>query len=210
MPIEVKIVGSDGQTLKVNGEHQIETVVHQHPPRDESEIPLPFRQYLTDNGTSSGSNDMKVDGSTNNVEFCISAIPDADLYIKTISVVIADAGATLNKFGNITALTNGLEFKWLTQDFGEVIIHEALKTNFDFVRLANGKPSFGDAAGAFRASNVFGTSEAYIPSIDLGETFSVQWGLRLRKGTTDKICFIIKDNVTGVDLFDAIGYGIKW
>jgi len=85
-----------------------------------------------------------------------------------------------------------------------------LKSNFDFVRLAGGKPSFGDGAGAFRAGNMFGTSEGYLPCVDFDEIFNLQWGLRLRKGTNDRIVLRVRDDVTGIDAFNAQCYGIKF
>jgi hypothetical protein len=200
--------GSDSK-IKINGEGEMGVVVHPHPPIDEVVAPLPFRQYMTDDGSSAGDEDMRVNGSSTNVEFCISARQDIDIYIKSIAVVIADAGAVLNEFGNISALSNGVEFSYITQSQGNLVIHEGLKTNFDFVQLGLGQPSFGTGSSSFRANNIIGNSEGFIPVIDFTETFGLQWGLRLRKGTTDKICFVIKDNVSNVDRFDAIGYGIQ-
>lgn len=211
MPIKLILEDGygSGNKAKINGEGELGVVVHPHPPIDETKAPLPFRQYLTDDGLSTGDNDMMVAGSSSSTfEFCVSARPDIDLYIKNIAVVIADASATLSKFGNITALTNGVEFSYISQTSGTVVIHEALQSNFDFVQLALGQPAFGDGAGAFRAGNVISTSEGYIPTINLAETFGLQWGVRLQKGTKDKICFIIKDDTTGVDRFDAVAYGI--
>lgn len=213
--IQFKLVDGKGtgNAARVNGEGEINVVVHPHPPRDEEPIvgtPTPFRQYFTDTGDSSGDNDMLVDGSTTEQCFSISAETEKDIYIGRVSLVIADAGATLNKFGNITALTNGVGFEWISQDLGDTVIHEAMKTNFDFVRLGGGEPSFGDSAGAFRASNVSGTSEAYLPQVDFSDVFGMPWGVRLRKGTTDRLCFLIRDDVTTIDQFDAIGYGIRF
>jgi hypothetical protein len=199
-----------GNTLRINGEGEASVVVHPHPPRGEVEDALPFRQYFTDDGTSSGDNDMRVNGSTTNVEFSIKADQEKDLYIKTISIEIADASATLNKFGNLTALTNGVEFKWSSLQEGDVIIDESLQTNWDFIRLAGGNPAFGDAAGAFRANNVSSTSEGYIPVLDLSAIFGLQYGVRLRAGSTEELVFTVKDDVTGVDSFNIVGYGIKW
>ena len=201
--------GSD-RKARVNDEGELNVVVHPHPPKNEVEVSLPFRQYLTDDGKASGSKDMLVDGSTNPIEFCIVANPDFDIYIKSVSVVIADAGATLNNFGAISALSNGVEFSWVSTDNGTIEIHESLKSNFDFVQLGLGTPSFGNGNSSFKANNVVGTSEAFIPVIDLKETFGLPWGVRLRKGSLDKICFIIKDNVSSIDRFDAIAYGIKF
>ena len=201
------------ETVRVGEEGVLNTVIHPHPPKNEDLTALPFRQYFTNDGTSAGSNDMLVDGSTTNAEFWVGSDADNDIYIKLVSIVIADASATLNKFGNITALTNGVEFSWENGNSGTVVIADALKTNFDFIRLAGGQPAFGDAAGAFLANNVSGTSEAYIPTIDLSYTFGLPWGIRIRKGSTDKLKFVIKDDInTGTvpDEFDAIAYGIKF
>ena len=207
--LHTQIVGGsgDGHVLRVNEEGAMPVVMHTHPPIEEKFNTLPFRQYLTN---SSDSKDMLVDGSTNPIEFCIVANPDFDIYIKSVSVVIADAGATLNSFGAITALSNGVEFSWVSSDNGTIQIHEALKSNFDFVQLGLGTPAFGNGNSSFKANNVVGTSEAFIPVIDLKETFGLPWGVRLRKGSLDKICFIIKDNVSAIDRFDAIAYGIKF
>jgi hypothetical protein len=143
------------------------------------------------------------------VIFSISAIDDFDIYINSINIVISDAGATLNNFGNVSALTNGVRMIWETQERGEVEIHEGLKSNFDFVRLCGGQPAFGSGTSAFRANNVVGTSEAYFMNFDIEEVFGLPWGFRLRRGTQDKVSFIIRDDTTGVDGFDAIAYGIK-
>lgn len=212
MSLPVEIVDGHGtkNKVKIDEEGAQYVVVHPHPPKNEEKAPFPFRQYFTDNGVSSGSHDMLVDGSTTNRKFFIAANADTDTYIKRCDMVIADAGATMNKFGNITALSNGVEFTWFTQTTGLQVIHEGLKSNFDFVQLSGGNPSFGSGTSSFKASNVIGTSEAYIPSIDLAETFGLQWGIRLRKGTTDTLCFNIRDNVSAIDRFDVIAYGITF
>lgn len=198
-----------GRRAVVSEEGQMEVVVHPHPPTAEEIAAIPFRQYFTDNGNSTGSNDMRVDGGTTPTDFYIEAGNDFDTYVKTIAIVIADVNASLNTFGNIAALTNGVEFSWVTADKGTVIIHEGLQTNFDFVRLAVGQPSFGSTTNAFRASNISGSSEGYIPTVDFSITFGLPWGLRLRKDSTDRLVFKVQDNVTAIDAFNVIGYGIQ-
>lgn len=203
MSIETEIIDGfgSGKKLKINGEGEISVVVHPHPPRDENVSSIPFKAFFT---SPAGATDMRVNGSTTNVSFAINADPDKDLYIKCCSIVIADASATLGEFGNLnTALTNGVELRWSTQDLGDVTIADGLKTNFEFMRLALGQPSF------VVANNVVGTSDAFLPVISFDALFGLQYGLRLRGGTNDKIEFIVKDDVTGVDQFDAVGFGIK-
>jgi hypothetical protein len=155
------------------------------------------------------STDMLVDGSSTAQEFYIEASPDYDIWIKTLAFTIADAGATLNSFGNITALTNGCQLDWKSNVLGTVILGDSLKSNFDFVQMADFNPPFGDGTSAFRASNVVSTSEAFIPQIDFSKSYGFRWGIPLIKGTKDRLCFTINDNVSTIDRFDAVAKGVK-
>jgi hypothetical protein len=197
--------GREGR-LRVSEEGAAHVVQHTHPPLTEGILSIPYRDFFRD---PSGSNAMDVNGSATPVEFSINAEQERDVYVKNVSLIIADAGSTLNDFGNLPALTNGVLFAWSNQQEGSVEIHEGIKTNFQFIRLALGNPSFGDATNAFRAPNVSGTSEAYIPVLDFSTIFGMPWGFRLRKGTTDKLTFTVRDNLSGLDQFDAIAYGIR-
>jgi hypothetical protein len=208
-------VAIDTKTIDGNGKAFYATVTAENSIcTQDSGLPVPeplargvvFRQFLTADGTAAGSNDMQVDGSSTAVEFWVPADKTYDLYIANLSFVIADATATLDKFGTITALTNGCDLEYFT-DTGTVTIASALKSNFDFVRLCLGNPPFGDGAGAFRAGNVEGNSEGYIPVLDFKQVFALPWGIRLRAGTTDKIILRVNDLTTGVDAFNCIAYG---
>jgi hypothetical protein len=196
-----------GNLAKINDEGALTAVLHTHPVKDEAVLTKPIIEFMS---TSAGVTDMKVDGSTVNVSFSINARADKDVYIKSISFIIADAGAVLNEFGNISALSNGCVLSWSTQDLGEVIISDTLISNFEFVRLCSGYPAFGTGTSSFRASNVAGASEAFIPILDFTQVFGMNYGLRLRAGTLDKVTLTIRDNVTGVDQFDAKAYGIEF
>jgi hypothetical protein len=163
-----------------------------------------FRQYMLD---ASGSNDMRVAGSLAVPQrFKITPAPNADRYIVSLSFLIADASSNLNQFGNIAALTNGCRL-FYSQEVGEFDIHDQLKTNFDFIRLCQGNPSFGDAATAFRANNISGTVEGYIPVLDVRVVFGFKWGLRLKFGNVQELVMEIRDDTTGIDALDCIVYG---
>jgi hypothetical protein len=197
-------------TARVERDGTLQVVVHPHPPEIEETLVLPFRQFLTDNGSSSGSNDMQVVGTAAiPIEFWASANHKRDIFIKTLSIEITDASASLNKFGNVTALSNGCELVWITKEEGEIVIADNLKSNYDFVRLGLGSPAIGSTTTAFRASNVSGNSEGYIPTVDFSTVFGMPWGMRLRKGTNDRLLIRIKDTTTGVDSFNILAYGIK-
>ena len=208
--MSLDVVLKDGREsnnrIKINGEGEMSVVVHPHPPVGEITSAIPVREFFS-NG---GSNDMRVDGSTSPVVFEISADSEKDKYIKTVSVVIADAGASMSEFAGLnTALTNGLQMLWETTDLGQVEIADGIKTNFEFVRLGLGNPAF-NGGSAFIANNVNGTAEGLLPVIDLAQVFGFPWGLRLRAGSTDRICFVVNDDLSsGITQFDIIGYGIK-
>jgi hypothetical protein len=121
---------------------------------------IPFRQYFK---TDAGSDDMTIDGSVTNVDFKIKAIPGRDVYIRSIAVLIGDGGSpALNKFGALTALTNGVEICYVTQDNGEFVIHDGIKTNLEFIRLGVDTAGVGTGAEAFLADvSGGGTEKSY-------------------------------------------------
>ena len=166
-----------------------------------------FRQYLTADGTPSGSNDMLVNGSSTPVEFWVPADQDNDRYITAVSFVIGDGGAALNEFGWVAARANGAEFEYQA-DTEVVSIHEALKSNWDFIRMCRLNLAFGDAASAFRATNVEGGAEAFAPVFDF-LTILPPYGLKLDRGTSQRLVLRINDDCTGPDVFNAIAYGFE-
>lgn len=174
-----------------------------------------FRQYFTDNGTETGSNIMNIDGSVTPVSFYIEADEINDRFIKTISFVVSDDKATLSNFGNINPLTNGVKIFYdnssTKTNFTKkpIVIHNAIKSNFDLVRLCQGNPSFGSSVFSFRLDNIMGPSEGYIPTLDFSIIFGYQWGIRLKGGTSQKLVIQINDDLTGIDMFDAIAYGFN-
>lgn len=164
-----------------------------------------FSSFLLD---ENDSEDMLVVGSVATpLDFEIGASTDGDRYITSIAFTIADAGALLNKFGNVPALTVGCQLIVQDKLLGEVIVADSLKSNFDFVQLCAFKPAFGDGASAFKASNVIGASEAFLPIMDVKAIFGLPHGLHLRKSSTRKLIFRIQDDVSGVDRFDIKVFG---
>lgn len=195
-----------GKMLKVNGEGEISVTMHTHPPLNEEIESYPYSSWFE----NSGSNDLRVDGSTTPASFSIDASPTKDIFIKTISVRISDAGATLGEFGNLAALTNGISFTYETPATGVVIIQDEIKTNLDFIRVGINTPATGGGTDAFKADLTGGGADTYLPVIDLNLTFGYQWGLRLTKNTKSSLSFIVNDDLsTGIDAFNIKGFGIQ-
>lgn len=202
-----------GNRAKVNGEGELSVVIHPHPPRDELVEAFPFRQYFTDSGLPGGSNNMIVAGSAAApLDFWIQASSDYDIYVKYISIAIGDGGTpALNKFGALSALTNGVQWIWFTQNEGEYELHDGITTNLEFIRIGGDTAAVGTGTDAFLSDvSGGGTEKSYLPQIDIAETFGLPWGLRLKRGTTDKLIWRIQDNLAGLITFNMIGYGIRF
>jgi len=201
--------GGDGELFDatVNNQRALYTTQVADPPAIVQKS-IPFRQYLTLDGTANGANSMLVNGSVTPQEFYVQASNTADRYLTTLSFVLSDAGATLNSFLNIGALTNGCDV-FYERTTGEPTIATGLVSNFDFVRFGVGAPSFGTAANSFRANNVEGNAEGFLPVIDL-RIFS-PWGVGLKLDAKTKQRFVVRinDNIGGggIQRFDCLAYG---
>jgi len=209
MVLGIKIENGDGTKQAaqvVNGGELL--ITNSNTPAPIAQKVKPFRQFLTDDGLSTGSNDMQVDGSVTPVQFWIPADDENDRYLTTLSFLIGDANMNLSLFGASAALTNGCKL-FYTSVKGETLIADELQSNFDFVRLCLGEPAFGTGANAFIASKVTsaGASDnAIIPVLDLTK-FLPPFGIKIDKGTTQKLILEVQDNTTGVDAFNVVASG---
>ena len=174
------------------------------PPFGNTVQAIPFNEFFSD---LNGVTDMRVDGSVDPQFFEIRPDTDRDRYIKTVQITIVDAQATLNRFGFITALTNGTLFEW--DRLGETVELAVMRTNYDHVRLAGGQPAFGTGTSAFQASNVISTSEAYLPLLDFQLVFGLPWGIRLAAGSDEVLRITVRDDTTAVDGYDALARGFE-
>lgn len=191
----------------ITREGAINIIAHNHPFLGNQKIMLPFRSYFKNDA---GSNIMAVDGGTTEVGFHISANEEFDIFIKYISAEIGDTGAiNLNKFGNLGALTNGVTWTWFTNEEGSYILHEGIKTNKAFIRIAGDTGAIGTGANAYLADVSGGTEKSYLPNIDIAETFGMTYGLRLRAGSKDRLSFTVRDPLQTLSTFDIIGHGSR-
>jgi hypothetical protein len=198
------------QPGQYDDEGRLETTVSGIPPIAVSDKQVVFSQFFTLDGDPLSSNDLRTDGSVTPVDFIVPAHATRDRYIASLFFVIADAGAALNEFGNIGALTNGCRLIYSRADVGEVEIEPTgLHSNFDFIRLAAANPSFGDAGTAFRATNVVGSSEAFLAHVNFHLTHGMYYGMRLRANTDAKLILRVQDDITAIDGFTCRATGFE-
>tara|TARA_R110002096_G_scaffold178455_1_gene355418 strand:- start:601 stop:1239 length:639 start_codon:yes stop_codon:yes gene_type:complete len=205
LDVELKDGKGTGKKANIGTEGDLYVTNIGLPPKEVIATLRPFATLLT---TDAGATDMRVSGTVAvPVDFYIQSENLGDRYIQSLAFTISDAGAQLKEFGNLTALTNGCQLIYEDSSLGDVIIAEAMQSNFDFVQLCNFNPSFGSGASAFLASNVIGTSEAYVPILDLTDVFGLPYGLRLPRNTDFKLKVRVRDTTTGVDRFDVKAFG---
>jgi hypothetical protein len=194
---------ASGSGVRVDDLGRIESVIAAYPAMLRESVLFPFSSFLKN---SSDSSDMQVSASiASPQDFFVSADDEDDLYITKLTVTIADANAVLNKFGNITALTNGCQLLFRRENGELITLFDGLKSNFDFVRAGSITPAIGADATAFRAKNVVGTAEGYVSRFEFQTPVSI--GLPMIKGTRQKIILRVRDDTTGVDQFDAYATG---
>jgi hypothetical protein len=165
----------------------------------------PFRQYLTTDGTPSGSNDMGIDGSSTNVDFYIPASDTKDRYITALSFIVGyGASGQPNQWADGTALTNGSRL-YYTSVKGEQDIHDGIKSNQDLFRLSNQLIPTSWEVRHVNTNNDYG----YFIYFDL-RVLTASYGIKLDRGTQQRIIMTIRDNAgTAADTFNCLAYGFE-
>lgn len=205
MALEVIVVDGKGQRVKSEVTSDGEDTVMPSPwPPFRPQKVRPFRQYLTLDGTHAGDNNMSVDGSVTNADFCVPAVDDYDRYITTLNFLVG-YGVTGKPylFADTAALTNGCRL-FYTSLRGEVDIHEGLKTNQDFFRLSINLMPTSWEVRHLNANNDYG----YILTMDLTK-MGLPFGIKLDEGTKQKLVMRIADDATNADSFNVIAYGFE-
>lgn len=206
--INVRIVGLDNDggnhSAKIDKDHAL--VVTQKITNT-----IPFSQYLTTTGLSTGSSVMAITTGTlaAPVKFYIKAHNSRDTLITALKFFIAGAAAALNEFGTGTALVNGCRLYYTDSDLGDVDINPIIYTNYDLIRLANGEPAFGTGADSYRVLNAIGTDESFHPIVDFQKKMPFGKGIMLKAGSKQKLILEIRDNTltSRASIFNCIAEG---
>lgn len=191
--------------LKVNNDGSTIVEISAKPPLSEDQVELPFQSFFLNQEGSSEMNLNPTQGADD--LFCVNSLPNKDIFLTHLTIILSGPGAALEKFGNIAELTNGLDFFYESIS-GKSIVAQPLVRNLDFFRASTGGDGFGSGQEAFRAEIQGGQSNlTYLPKFDLKNLYGLTHGLRLRAGSQDRMCFNINDDLSLISEFNAQVYG---
>ena len=201
MAIDIKIVDGtgSGNRAKVNDGGYIFTQNSNLPPVDDNNSQSILRQFLTLNNDGI-TTDMIVDGSITPQLFTINAIPEKDIYITSLSILVQGNALTLgNDFAGSDVAgnplpTNGMRIYYEDEN-GEINVGTDLTTNFSFIRLSQGNVAFGDDTTAFIKTDGVPT---IFPTLNFNKVFGFTSGLRLLRGTNNKLVLEVNDDLPNI------------
>jgi hypothetical protein len=206
MGIETTIIdGNTGKAGKVLSEGEVFTSQSGCPPMLPQKCKA-FSQKFTTDGLPGGDDDMGVNGSVTAVEYYIGASNDNDRYITRISFVLG-YGASAEGFefaDSGAALTNGVKVAYIDSQGTEVTVINP-KANYEFMRDSDAPISrVGWQARGFAATGDYG----YFVNINLSQIMPPH-GVKLDKGSNQKMVVTIRDDCTDADLFNCQSFGFE-
>lgn len=172
----------------------------------ESQLRL-YRGYLGQGGVNV-TTDLAVDGSITPKTFRIDPILEGDLFINQLTLLLADSSVRNDRLGDIptSTVTTGIDIT-VTQNGDVQYLASHARTGGHLIAEASGINSLGQAAAGEEGIDEFvsshqirdfnANSDALLITFNL--TGFLRAGVRLGRGTTDKIELTVNDNLTGLD-----------
>lgn len=164
-----------------------------------------FTGLLGSTGIDSGITNQNVNGSVTPQVFYLDSSEDYDIHVQEIQVLIAASTVRHQYFGDITALTNGVDIihKQSSQD---VFIINKAKTGGQVIAQSFNSPIAGGAE-SFELINWSATGDAQLVNIPIYRWFPS--GLRIGRGTTDQLRSVVNDNLSSLEEYTVRIMGYK-
>ncbi len=214
MTLPVAIQGHDHPNSGVtdatvsNGSLQVTNVAPKLPDLGSASKLQYFNSLVGSTGSDSGTTSMNVDGSSTAQEFYVGSTADYDIRIMQILIYIEDSSVTNKLFGAIPALTNGFDLN-IREDGIDTAVITAAKTTGELLVQTNTVifAPVGSAAGNVLTDVDAGTNNAAIILHDIGSI--VPNGIRIGRGTLDRIIATVNDDLTGLTDFLVRIFGYR-
>jgi hypothetical protein len=204
LPITIQSPESGLTAKVVNGGSLL--VANQIEPPLHPQMMRVYSRKFTDDGLTSGTSELGVNGSVTAVEYWIPASADNDIYISTLSFLLGyGSSAEMYEFADSGgALTNGIKVSYIETDGTETTIMNP-KANYSLMRSSLGSISNSEwESRGFAASGDYG----YYSNVPLSQ-MTPPFGVKLDKGSTQRISILIRDNCADADLFNCNAFGFE-
>jgi hypothetical protein len=208
MAVDFRIVDGEGSGVEAHVTPGHEVLVSQSgcPPLRNQKC-IVFGQDITDDGLTTGSDDLGINGAATPTLFWVPADPDKDRYITRLSFIVGyGASARLYDFADSGgALVNGVRIYYENFEGREVTIGNPTR-NYSFLRLAIAD---GIVPTAWELRNLGALNDyGYLISIDLTRIMP-PYGVKLDRGTTERLLVHIRDDCTDADTFNCRAFGFE-
>jgi hypothetical protein len=149
---------------------------------------------------------MNIDGSVTPQTFYVESVNEYDIYITDCILVVADGVVAHNKYGGVTSLTNGIDLE-VTESGETTTVLGNIKTCGQIIAQMGCFWAFGSGTDLNIITNYDpANNDAMIVPFQPDEV--LPYGLRLGRGTNDRMTFRVSDDLTGLvtHTFQVIGY----
>lgn len=197
----------DGRTATVTPYHAL-SVSQTIPPVPPVGTVSRYRYYnrlMGSEGADSGVTNQNVNGVITNQNFNIFSNPDYDLHIMGIILIVASTIVSHNTFGNLAELTNGYTLS-IFEDGEETRLLNEVKTGGQMIAQSIFGHPYGNAATSFELTRWTGNDDAQTVVIPMHDF--IPGGIRIGRGTLDRLQGTIADDLTGLTEFTTrvVGY----
>lgn len=164
-----------------------------------------YNKLIGSTGAGSGVTSQNVNGVVTNQNFYISAHPDYDLHIMGIILIVASTIVSHNTFGNIAQLANGYDLS-IFENGEETKILDAVQTGGQMIAQAVFGHPYGNGLTSFELTKWTGNDDAQTVVVPIHEF--IPGGIRIGRGTLDKLQSTVADDLTGLSEFTTrvVGY----
>lgn len=153
---------------------------------------------------SAGADSGTTNQNTNTGTYYIESHPDYDIHITRVAIVIQDTAVTHGNFGNVAALSSGWDLV-LSEAGEDTYLIEKATTGGDVISQAGFFDGFGNTSTTWELTNITGTEDATVVALPLMEY--VPGGIRLGRGTLDRLTSTFTDDLTGLTNFTVRALG---
>ena len=206
MGIDIKLGNGNGIFVDVNDNRAIK-MAHSIPEilPTKTKNQYRFLSELLANEVGGGT-DMNIDGSITPENFAILSQTGYDIYITKVIIVLGGGIIGHNKFGSINDLTVGIDL-FLEESNDKTYLFQGAKTSGQLIAFSGFSNPYGDGTSSWELTKWDGNNQVHTITIPISEY--IPGGLRIGRGTKDRLCVTVNDNLITLPVFFSRVFGYK-